>query len=118
MVEWGRLLSGFRGEILGRRFESCPPRHMKNTYSIVSACFFFTAKRAKSTKPKKIKNALRAERVSFSEGKMNYALCLVNSAYCGLRRMCAATYEHIGITRKDFPRAYASATSVILPAMP
>ena len=30
MVEWGRLLSGYRGEILGRRFESCPPRHMKN----------------------------------------------------------------------------------------
>ena len=27
MVEWGRLLSGYRGEILGRRFESCPPRH-------------------------------------------------------------------------------------------
>ena len=29
VVEWGRLLSGYRGEILGRRFESCPPRHMK-----------------------------------------------------------------------------------------
>ncbi len=29
MVEWGRLLSGYRGEILGRRFESCPPRHEK-----------------------------------------------------------------------------------------
>ena len=29
MVEWGRLLSGYRGEILGRRFESCPPRHTK-----------------------------------------------------------------------------------------
>ena len=29
MVEWGRLLSGYRGEILGRRFESCPPRHNK-----------------------------------------------------------------------------------------
>ena len=27
VVEWGRLLSGYRGEILGRRFESCPPRH-------------------------------------------------------------------------------------------
>ena len=26
VVEWGRLLSGYRGEILGRRFESCPPR--------------------------------------------------------------------------------------------
>ena len=30
VVEWGRLLSGFRGEILGRRFESCPPRHIRN----------------------------------------------------------------------------------------
>ena len=30
MVEWGRLLSGYRGEILGRRFESCPPRHKKH----------------------------------------------------------------------------------------
>ena len=29
MVEWGRLLSGYRGEILGRRFESCPPRHFE-----------------------------------------------------------------------------------------
>lgn len=29
MVEWGRLLSGYRGEILGRRFESCPPRHFR-----------------------------------------------------------------------------------------
>ena len=29
VVEWGRLLSGYRGEILGRRFESCPPRHRK-----------------------------------------------------------------------------------------
>ena len=29
MVEWGRLLSGYRGEILGRRYESCPPRFKK-----------------------------------------------------------------------------------------
>src|SRR5512144_2229918 len=29
VVEWGRLLSGYRGEILGRRFESCPPRHRR-----------------------------------------------------------------------------------------
>ena len=29
MVEWGRLLSGYWGEILSRRFESCPPRHNK-----------------------------------------------------------------------------------------
>ena len=29
VVEWGRLLSGYRGEILGRRFESCPPRHLE-----------------------------------------------------------------------------------------
>ena len=27
MVDWGRLLSGYWGEILSRRFESCPPRH-------------------------------------------------------------------------------------------
>ncbi len=27
VVEWGRLLSGYWGEILSRRFESCPPRH-------------------------------------------------------------------------------------------
>ena len=27
MVEWGRLLSGYWGEILSRRFESCHPRH-------------------------------------------------------------------------------------------
>lgn len=33
MVEWGRLLSGYRGEILGRRFESCPPRHNKTRQS-------------------------------------------------------------------------------------
>jgi hypothetical protein len=32
VVEWGRLLSGYRGEILGRRFESCPPRHFKNAF--------------------------------------------------------------------------------------
>ena len=32
VVEWGRLLSGYRGEILGRRFESCPPRHIKNAF--------------------------------------------------------------------------------------
>ncbi len=32
MVDWGRLLSGYRGEILGRRFESCPPRHFKNAF--------------------------------------------------------------------------------------
>ena len=32
VVEWGRLLSGYRGEILGRRFESCPPRHTKNAF--------------------------------------------------------------------------------------
>ena len=30
MVEWGRLLSGYWGEILSRRFESCPPRHYPN----------------------------------------------------------------------------------------
>ncbi len=30
MVEWGRLLSGYWGEILSRRFESCPPRHFNN----------------------------------------------------------------------------------------
>src|SRR5215210_3231171 len=30
VVEWGRLLSGYRGEILGRRFESCPPRHTEH----------------------------------------------------------------------------------------
>ena len=30
MVEWGRLLSGYWGEILSRRFESCPPRHNKH----------------------------------------------------------------------------------------
>ena len=30
VVEWGRLLSGYRGEIFGRRFESCPPRHRKH----------------------------------------------------------------------------------------
>ena len=29
VVEWGRLLSGYWGEILSRRFESCPPRHTK-----------------------------------------------------------------------------------------
>jgi hypothetical protein len=29
VVEWGRLLSGYRGEIFGRRFESCPPRYKK-----------------------------------------------------------------------------------------
>jgi hypothetical protein len=29
VVEWGRLLSGYRGEILGRRFESCPPRYKR-----------------------------------------------------------------------------------------
>jgi hypothetical protein len=39
VVEWGRLLSGYRGEILGRRFESCPPRHRKRVRSDV---FFFT----------------------------------------------------------------------------
>ena len=39
MVEWGRLLSGYRGEILGRRFESCPPRH-KKTRSLRSAFLF------------------------------------------------------------------------------
>jgi hypothetical protein len=32
VVEWGRLLSGYRGEILGRRFESCPPRHKENAF--------------------------------------------------------------------------------------
>jgi hypothetical protein len=32
VVEWGRLLSGYRGEILGRRFESCPPRHLRNAF--------------------------------------------------------------------------------------
>ena len=30
MVEWGRLLSGYWGEILSRRFESCPPRHSQD----------------------------------------------------------------------------------------
>ncbi len=38
MVDWGRLLSGYRGEILGRRFESCPPRHLK-TRSMMDAFF-------------------------------------------------------------------------------
>jgi hypothetical protein len=38
VVEWGRLLSGYRGEILGRRFESCPPRH-KKTCSMNSTFF-------------------------------------------------------------------------------
>ena len=28
MVDWGRLLSGYWGEIFSRRFESCPPRHL------------------------------------------------------------------------------------------
>ena len=32
VVEWGRLLSGYRGEILGRRFESCPPRHYESAF--------------------------------------------------------------------------------------
>jgi hypothetical protein len=27
VVDWGRLLSGYWGEILSRRFESCPPRY-------------------------------------------------------------------------------------------
>src|SRR6266540_2209479 len=35
VVEWGRLLSGYRGEILGRRFESCPPRHAKHVQTDV-----------------------------------------------------------------------------------
>ncbi len=34
MVEWGRLLSGYWGEILSRRFESCPPRHDQNAFCI------------------------------------------------------------------------------------
>ena len=28
MVDWGRLLSGYWGEIFSRRFESCPPRYL------------------------------------------------------------------------------------------
>jgi hypothetical protein len=28
VVDWGRLLSGYWGEIFSRRFESCPPRLM------------------------------------------------------------------------------------------
>ena|GEM_PF-2569583 len=39
VVEWGRLLSGYRGEILGRRFESCPPRFKKNVF-LVERVFF------------------------------------------------------------------------------
>ena len=39
MVEWGRLLSGYRGEILGRRFESCPPRHIEKR--VHTGAFFF-----------------------------------------------------------------------------
>ncbi len=96
MVEWGRLLSGFRGEILGRRFESCPPRHMK-----------------KRVPAKGVERVLLLATTG-----INYVRCLVNSTYCGFLRMCVATYEHIGITRNDFSRAYASATSVILPAIP
>jgi len=34
--------------------------------------------------------------------KICYHRCCVNSANCGLRRIYMATYEHIGITRKDF----------------
>ena len=40
VVEWGRLLSGFRGEILGRRFESCPPRHKEHA---LAGVFDFSA---------------------------------------------------------------------------
>ncbi len=39
MVEWGRLLSGYWGEILSRRFESCPPRHPKETRSASWSAF-------------------------------------------------------------------------------
>lgn len=42
VVEWGRLLSGYRGEILGRRFESCPPRH-KETRSVYGRVLFSIA---------------------------------------------------------------------------
>ena len=41
VVEWGRLLSGYRGEILGRRFESCPPRHSENAFLIEERVFNF-----------------------------------------------------------------------------
>ena len=44
MVEWGRLLSGYRGEILGRRFESCPPRHEKRVATKVGARFCSVAR--------------------------------------------------------------------------
>ena len=32
MVDWGRLLSGYWGEIFSRRFESCPPRLKRNAF--------------------------------------------------------------------------------------
>ncbi len=41
MVEWGRLLSGYWGEILSRRFESCPPRQ-RNTLDSSSVFLFLS----------------------------------------------------------------------------
>lgn len=39
VVDWGRLLSGYWGEILSRRFESCPPRHKQNASLMARFCF-------------------------------------------------------------------------------
>ncbi len=47
MVEWGRLLSGYRGEILGRRFESCPPRSSKIRSSLERILFLDVNEKSK-----------------------------------------------------------------------
>jgi hypothetical protein len=67
VVEWGRLLSGYRGEILGRRFESCPPRHTENAFREGRVLFSVAGPHMgmifESCPPRHTENAFREGRV-------------------------------------------------------
>lgn len=89
MVEWGRLLSGYRGEILGRRFESCPPRYLKKHVREGVFCFrsqapvegmvFESCACVLAT----LENAFREERVFLLPRPTNYGGRLVTKVYEG-----------------------------------
>ncbi len=64
MVDWGRLLSGYWGEIFSRRFESCPPR--KNTKRAVRRVLRFAMTRQGAFSPIRANPA--AVRVKYLEG--------------------------------------------------
>ena len=91
MVDWGRLLSGYWGEILSRRFESCPPRQNENAPEQGRVFHSFWV-------------SIQLCRV-LEESPLAGSYSLTRSLYSGCRRMYTSMNSHAGTTLWDFSRA-------------